>query len=200
MNAIGRMTRLGAILTLLLPSLGQAQSSTSFSYDPMGRLTATADGTGIKSTYTLDPASNRRDVIVRRQFDRMWEAENLPHIVGYADRNGWAANVNTASGHMTYGPYVTDIATGARVATWRMAIDVRNASNDQIVTLDVYDSTAGEQLASRSISRLEWSADQSFQVFELPFIMAASRAGHALEFRTYYHGNSYILVDKIGIY
>lgn len=200
MSAISRMTRFSAFLSLLLPSIGQAQSSTSYSYDSMGRLTATADGTGIKSTYTLDPASNRKGVIVQRQFDRMWEAENLPHIVGYADRNGWAANVNTASGHMTYGPYVTDIAVGARVATWRMAIDVRNASNDQIVTLDVYDSTAGEQLASRSISRLDWNADQSFQVFELPFTMASSRSGHALEFRTYYHGYSYILLDKIGIF
>lgn len=200
MCKIAKVAIIGALGLLLVPSSSHAQSSTSFSYDALGRLIGTADGIGTKSAYVLDSSSNRKNVIVQRQFDRMWEAENLPHIVGYADRNGWAANVNTASGHMTYGPYVTDVPVGSRVATWRMAIDVRNASNDQIVTLDVYDSTAGEQLASKSIYRLDFIADQSFKVFELPFTLSPSRAGHALEFRTYYHGYSYILVDKIGVY
>lgn len=200
MNLIKMTKILAATAYAMTPCLGQAQSSTIFSYDALGRLLSTADGSGTKSTYSFDPASNRKNTAVQRQFDRAWEAENLPHIVGYADRNGWAANVNTASGHMTYGPYVTDIPAGARIATWRMAIDVRNASNDQIVTLDVYDSTAGQQLGSRTISRLEWTADQSFQVFEIPFNMESSRVGHSLEFRTYYHGYSYILIDKVGVY
>lgn len=187
------------VIFMALSSAGQSQSSATYTYDALGRLAGASDGVGIRSDYALDPAGNRARVVTRRLFDRVWEAESLPHVVGYADRNGWAANVNTPSGHMTYGPYATDIAPGARIATWRMLIDVRNASNDQIVTLDVYDSTAGEQLASRSVFRLEWIADQSFRTFELPFTLAASRAGHAIELRTYYHGSSYILVDKIGV-
>ena len=40
----------------------------------------------------------------------------------------------------------------------------------------------------------------AYQVFELPFTMDASRAGHLIEFRTCYAAKAYINVDRIGYY
>lgn len=185
---------------LVMPDHCLAQSTTTFVYDSMGRLRSASDTRGVRGAYDFDKAGNRTGVSIRAGFTRTWEAESLPHVVGYADRDGWAANVNTTPGHMTYGPYVTDLPAGQRTAAWKMALDVRNASNDQIVTLDVYDSTTGEQLAYKNVSRLEFTKDQTYQIFEVPFTLSNQRLGHSIELRTYYHGSSYIILDKIGMY
>lgn len=176
-----------------------AQSTSTYSYDALGRLITARDGTGKRTDYELDMAGNRKRAVVAQDFGRVWEAESLPHAIGYADGDGWAANVTMPNGHLTYGPYVTDIPPDGRVASWRMAIDVRNASNDVVATVDVYDATAGQELASRVIRRLEWAADQTYQPFELSFTLDASRAGHAIEMRTFYHSRSYLKVDKISV-
>lgn len=179
----------------------QAQSVINYGYDARGRLVEVADGRGIKSTYGLDPADNRTGVAVVSQFATSWEAEALPHVIGYADGDGWAANVTLSSNFLTYGPYSTNVPVGQRVGVWRMMIDVRDvADNSPVVTLDVYDATAGQQLASRTVTRHAWSSGFAYQTFELPFAFDAARAGHMLELRTYYHGAAYVRVEKIGYY
>jgi YD repeat-containing protein len=195
--------RAGAISVLILWSIsaeGHAQNTTTYLYDTVGRLRSSENTRGVRSSYDFDKASNRTNATARANSGRTWEAEGLPHSVGYADRDGWAANVNTMAGHMTYGPYVTDVQSGQRTASWKLAIDVRNASNDQIATLDVYDATSGEQLAFRIVKRLDFIQDQTYQTFDIPFSMTPQRVGHSLEFRTYYHGSSYIILDKISLY
>jgi hypothetical protein len=79
-------------------------------------------------------------------------------------------------------------------------IDILNTDDSLIATLDVWDATAGQQLASRNVTRQQWVAGQAYQVFELPFTLDASRAGHAIELRTYYQNHAYLRVEKVGYY
>jgi YD repeat-containing protein len=189
-----------ALLTCMTGS-AFAQSATTYQYDGRGRLVAVKNGTGAKTTYSHDRADNRITLTTQLQLGTAWEGESLPHQVGYAEANGWAANVTLLPGYLTYGPYTTGVPTGSRVATWRALIDVRDhPDNSPVVTLDVYDATSGQQLAARTLTRHSWAASQAYEVFELPFILDASRAGHALEMRTFYHGAAYARVDKIGYY
>lgn len=184
-----------------LASNSDAQTVITYGYNARGELTAVRDGQGVRSDYQNDAASNRTRLRTVKQFQTVWEAEALPHGSGYADADGWAANVNTNKGHITYGPYTTNVSTGQRVAVWRLLIDESGTSdNSVVVTLDVWDASTGEQVAVRSISRHDWSASMRYQVFELPFNMDGSRAGHSMEIRTYYNGSAYVRVDKVGYY
>lgn len=186
---------------LLQAHVAHAQSATTYSYDARGRLVGVNDGIGTKSNYTLDKADNRSNVTTQLQFAASWEAESLPHVIGYADGNGWAANVTISPNFLTYGPYTSTIPVGSHVAVWRMMIDVSNApDNSAVATIDINDATTMQQLASKTLYRHDWVAGYAYQVFELPFTLDSTRAGHAIEIRTYYIGAAYLRVDKLGYY
>jgi YD repeat-containing protein len=177
--------------------IANAQELTEYKYDARGRLITTVDPKA-HTDYALDKADNRETVQQRKLFGTSWLATALPHNVGYADRGGWAASVSNGSGHMTYGPYTTGVPVGSRVATWKMMIDVVDGANDNIVTIDVYDATADQILGAETIQRNEWHRNLTYPMFEVPFVFDASRAGHSIELRTWYHAGAYVRVQKIG--
>jgi YD repeat-containing protein len=189
----------GLSLVFSTPELS-AQSTNTYNYDARGRLTAFRDGLGAKSDYAFDKVDNRASLAAQKQFSTAWEAEVLPHQVGFADTGGWAANVNTPTGAIVYGPYSSTTPVGSRVATVRALVDVVNASDATIIYMDVYDATAAEQIAGLHIKRKDWLAPMSYQVFELPFEWPASRAGHLIEIRAWYNGYAYTRVDKVGFF
>lgn len=156
---------------LLASSSVFAQSAKTYQYDARGRLVRATDGIGSKTDYAHDKANNRSNLAMQTQFSTAWEAEALPHQMGYADGNGWAANVTLSSGFMTYGPYSTAVPVGSRVATWRALVDnAVDPNNGNVITIDVYDATAGQQLASRTLTRHSWVAN-------VPGLRAALRHG-----------------------
>lgn len=178
----------------------KAQELTVYDYDALGRLVATVDETA-RTDYEYDDANNRDEVVQRILFANSWQATALPHNVGYVDGGGWAADTSLSSQHMTYGPYTTSVPSGSHVAVWRAMIDVvAGAPDDNVITIDVYDATAGQILAIKTIQREDWIADLTYQMFELAFEIDSSRIGHAVELRTFYHSNSYVRLDKIGYY
>ena len=130
----------------------------------------------------------------------VYEAEtDLSHQMGYADGEGWACNTaDQEAGHMCYGPYVTDINAGSHTATFRMMIDVTGppASNDKVVTLDVFDVATGTFLAMKSLNRYDFNAPFTMQDFPLEFV---NEAGSNLEFRVFWHATSYVNVDKVTV-
>jgi len=190
-----------ALCLSLLTNAAHAQSAVTYSYDGRGRLVGVNDGIGTKSNYTLDKADNRSNVTTQLQFSASWEAESLPHVIGYADGNGWAANVTISPNFLTYGPYTSTIPVGSHVAVWRMMIDVSNVpDNSAVATIDVNDAATMQQLASKTLYRHDWVGGYAYQVFELPFTLDSSRAGHAIEIRTFYNGAAYLRVDKLGYY
>jgi YD repeat-containing protein len=67
-------------------------------YDSLGRLNQVRTSDGVLTSYDYDPAGNRTQKRIQTvsQSMRSWEGENLPHVVGYADAEGWAANVSTS--------------------------------------------------------------------------------------------------------
>lgn len=200
---LNRLFHLTALVSAIFASTvgANAQSSRAYDYDARGRLVEVRDGIGAKSRYSLDRADNRANVTVADQFTTSWEAESLPHLIGYADQNGWAANVTLGPGFLTYGPYTPNIPVGSHVATWRTLIDVTAVADDSpVATVDIWDATAGQQLASKTLTRHNWVAGFAHQIIELPFSIDPSRLGHQIELRTYYIGAAYLRVDKIGYY
>lgn len=191
----------GAVLAAMqLASPAEAQDLTTYEYDALGRLVGTVDTTA-RTNYDYDDAANRDNVTQRFLFPVSWQATALPHNVGYADGDGWAANVTLSAQHMTYGPYTTGVPAGSHVAVWRVMIDsTAGAATDNIVTIDVYDATAGQILAIETLNRGQWVGNMTYQMFELPFQFDASRVGHVIELRTFYHRNAYVRVQKIGYY
>ena len=173
-----------------------AQELTRYVYNARGEVVRVE--TPLANTdYSYDKASNREFVKQRTLFPTSWMAKDLYHTVGYGEAGGWAANVTNGTGHMTYGPY-TPLAAGSYTATWRMMVDVVNAADDDVVTIEVYDATAGQFLAQATLKRSRFVANFVYQVFELPFTISAARAGHAIELRTFYHSKSYTRIEKVG--
>lgn len=194
---------LGLVVLVAQAASGQT-SADQYSYDAKGRLTQVQRGSGVLSKYALDKADNRSQLQVALQFSTNWLAtsSSIYHAVGFAEPwGGWAANVSNPVGALTYGPYTTSVPVGNRAAAWRLMIDAPSGpASDVVVNIEVYDTTAAQVLATRSILRKEFVFPMAYQTFELPFVMSTARAGHQLEFRTYYAKTAYVNVQKIGYY
>lgn len=182
-------------------SSATSQEAQSYVYDAHGRLTTAYRETASSSqvtTYGLDGADNRTGRSTAATFAQVWEAEALYHIVGFAEADGWAGNINQPEGFLTYGPYAA-VPVGSRTAVWRMMVDAVNvAGSAPTIRLEVYDATAGQVLATRFLNHAAWRANWTYQFFELPFVLDAGRAGHSIEFRTYFIPIAHVRVDKVG--
>lgn len=133
--------------------------------------------------------------------ERHYEAEgnDLQHNIGRLDQDGWSADTQLDdTGYMIYGPYARDWGGGLNTAQFRLLIDVVDARDDTVVTLDIHDADAQEILVSRPIPRSAFSADFRYQDFTLDFNLAG-RLGHAIETRVRWHDVSYVRVDKITV-
>ncbi len=95
---------------------------------------------------------------------QVWQAESLPHIIGVADADGWSGNPALGSGFLTYGPYSGRVPTGDNVGIWRILIDSHTFADGgaTIMVLDVFDSTAGQQIATRTLKRSDWTASMQY--------------------------------------
>ncbi len=173
-----------------------SQTSTSYTYDALGRLVR-VDRPSSAVTYTYDPADNRANVTSVNPYATSWEAEALWHATGFADADGWAANTSSAAGTMLYGPFVA-IPVGPHVAAFRMMIDAPSHATDTIVWIDVYDATTSEYLGSQAIARNRFFGAYQYQTFEIPFEITAGRAGHLINFDVYHTGAAYVRIDKVG--
>lgn len=137
---------------------------------------------------------------VRIDDGRIYEGESssFSHNVGRVASGCCEANTaKDKPGHLAYGPYVTGISTGSKVASFRLKIDNNTAENYNVATIDVYDATTGKALASRTITRMEFVAANTYQEFQLGFTNPNST--HKLEFRVYYCGNSALSFDRVTI-
>jgi serine/threonine-protein kinase len=135
-----------------------------------------------------------------------WEAQNIllggpPTRIGRPDENGWSANTGQDQlGYLQYGPYITDVDVGNHIVTWALMIDDNSYDNLPIVRLEVSDYTTGVTiLASRDITRREWSKTFEHECFYLPFSLDSSRLGHILEFRILWYGIAYVHLTKVGL-
>jgi hypothetical protein len=129
-----------------------------------------------------------------------WSAQALSHNIGRADGDGWSANIaQDEEGHLQYGPYTTQVAAGTHTAVWNLMIDNNTADNRQVVRLDVYDATADTILASRDVTRKEWTSTFQYQPFSLPFVISGEQSGRLLEFRVYWYKQAYIREQNVSV-
>lgn len=137
-------------------------------------------------------------VLGQQPLNLTYESEQLSfHQIGRRDGDGWSVNVRDTPGrYMTYGPYTTAVPSGNRTATFRLLLDNVTADNNLILTIDVFDATTGNVLTRRDIRRRDFARASSYQDFSLNFL---APAGHQLEFRTFWHGSSYVRQDKVKI-
>jgi hypothetical protein len=69
-------------------------------------------------------------------------------------------------------------------------------SDDNVVTVDVYDANNNTLLAAQTLTRYDFNVPMTYQVFPLAFTSAADAT---LEFRVYWHQAAYINVDKVTV-
>ena len=129
-----------------------------------------------------------------------WNAQNLSlgHQIGRADNGGWSASVFDGQGFAQYGPYTT-LSAGNYQALWTLQVDNNTNDENAVVIVDVNDATTQTRLQSRQILRGEFLGVHTDQVFQLPFTIDSSRAGHQFEFRIFYTATSYVREQAVGV-
>jgi hypothetical protein len=97
---------------------------------------------------------------------------------------------------MSYGPYTSAVRSGRRTATFRLMVDNVGADNNRLLTIEVFDAETGKRLAARDVRRRAFARPFAYQAFDVGFTAVS---GHRLEFRTYWHGGSYVRQDNVTI-
>ena len=125
--------------------------------------------------------------------------DDFQHATGDGGEDGWAAATGFHdANHMLYGPYTTDWCGFLGTASFFMQVDNIDVDDLPVVTVDIFDSTAGQALASRVITRSEFNAPFAFQEFALDFD-ATGLADHTLEARVFWHDVSFVKVSTVSI-
>jgi RHS repeat-associated protein len=197
-NSIGNILS-RATATYRYPAAGSARphapismSGRAYTYDANGNMLT--DGT---RWYDWD-AQNKPTAITTASGSTTWPASGLSHLIGRSDSGGWSANTSQdAAGYLSYGPYTTSFGAGSYQATWNLLIDNNSANDASVVVLDVHDSTSNTVLATRTVTRKEWEAANTFQSFTLAFTLSASQANHQLQFRVYWLDTASVRMQNV---
>ena len=154
----------------------------------------------VSCSWTSGGGICQRRSMVQPKFTRVYEAENqLLHVVGRQEGNGWSANtVDDSPNHMAYGPYATDWPEAVLNVRFRLMIDVVSSMPEQVVSIDVYDATAGQVLVNRAVLRNEFAQPFMYQDFDIT-VDTSGRSGHAMETRVFFNDISYVRVDSVFV-
>jgi len=126
------------------------------------------------------------------------EAQYMGHLTGREIAGGWRVGVGDPhETYATYGPYAGDLPAGDLAARFWLCVDNNSADNAEICRVEAFDATAQRLLASRVLSRRDWSAASRYLPFDLGFTNPGQ--GHELEFRTYYIWYSRLDQDRIEV-
>lgn len=122
--------------------------------------------------------------------------QNFSHVVGNANGNTWEA-AQGVTGHMTYGPYTTALPAKNLTAYFKLVTGAVGGTTP-VFNIDIYDATSNQILATRYMTRADFSTANVEQSVPLAFNMTG-RAGHAIEFRVWTYGSNYVRVNKVVI-
>jgi hypothetical protein len=132
---------------------------------------------------------------------RVFEAEgsDVYHNIGRAENDGWSANPSTDStGHISHGPYISDLRPGLHTANFTMLVGDNIGANYGVATIGVWSVTKQQMLGSRTVYRNEWNAASIYQDFQFDF---NSDPSEQLGFLVYWYGGvTYLKLDKIAVY
>lgn len=127
-----------------------------------------------------------------------FEVANLPfnHPEAFLDKGGRAIRATTQPGFLGYGQYVGNYPAKELEVYFSVFIDNNTADNHRILTLDVYDSFQKKLLAQTPVRRQDFEVAGAWTLQKLSFTPMKESV---LEFRIYYHGQSYVAADKIAV-
>lgn len=142
-----------------------------------------------------------QDLILLRGATAQWQAEGstMGHKTGRLETDGWLCQVgvDAANQHMVYGPYDKTVPAGPNSAEFRLMVDNNTVNDEPVVTIEAFDSTAGQSLASRVVTRKQFGVAGAYTTISLPFNLSADE--HALELRVLWSGAAYTKVDWVGV-
>ncbi len=120
-------------------------------------------------------------------------ADDEHHQVGRAEEDGWAAGVDAGDpAYLAFGPYAR-LPAGPMTVSFQLMVDVIDAGDDVVVTLDIFDATAEQILATRDVTRHEFGAPFEYRFFNMDYVQ---EEGHVLEYRVFWHRRSYV---RLGV-
>jgi hypothetical protein len=154
----------------------------------VGLATSTDAKTFVKQGVALD---------IGGSWETVYDAKTqLQHNTGEAEADGWSASTakHTAN-HMLYGPYATLADTAPRIVSFSLLVD-SNADHTKVVDIEVNDATAMTVVAKQTLYRDDFTATQTYQIFNLAFTPAS---GHKYEYRVFWHDTTYTKVNKVAL-
>lgn len=171
--------------------------SSSYTYTPPA--TTPSTDTTTPSTDSSTSPSTSTDPAISAFSYVFAAASQLQHKIGRGENNGWSVNTSQdTADFMIYGPYATNWGKGETQAVFRLTADNNTATDMDVVTIDIYDATAGQIVTRRTIRRQELPPPHVMGEYILNFSMA-EREGHRMETRVYSHGVSYLNVQSVTV-
>lgn len=130
--------------------------------------------------------------------NKVYQAEtDFGHQTGKQEGDGWLANAaEHFAGHMLFGPGAADIPTGRHQVKVKAMIDNRDADNNRIMNIDIFDATDNKIVAEKAVLRSYFQKANAYQnfVLEADFVL-----GHSYEFRVWYDGNASVKIDSVSV-
>lgn len=128
-------------------------------------------------------------------FRRRWAAAALSHRDGEAEGNGWRAVPGRhGSGHICFGPYLTDLEPGDWHARFRLRCEADGPGD--VAQLEVYDGASNCLLQMCNLKREDFPRPDRAYDISLAFRAAQ---GQKLEFRVYWRGQHPLWMEQVEV-
>ncbi|KAJ3086189.1 hypothetical protein HK102_013425 [Quaeritorhiza haematococci] len=139
--------------------------------------------------------------VIRTDFSVDAVSPDVSHQVGSDQNTGfWGASVDTAdSGYLFFGPRVPVPKTTNVDLTMSMFVDVVDADNNKVATVDVlahFPDGSNRVVFEQVIHRRDFAAPDQVRNFDFHFSV---NQGAQLEPRVFYHDNSYLRLGRVSL-
>jgi hypothetical protein len=144
-------------------------------------------------------------VVVAGQYDvrQTFYMDQLSHLRGRFEGSDYSCNVAMdEAGTMTFGPYVNFVKARKYTALFKLLVDNNTANNAQVATIEVYNYDLKQVLATKTITRMEFTAPWTYNYFPLKFYTP----GHfdeptgRIEFRVFWKDASYMKQTALAVH
>jgi hypothetical protein len=128
------------------------------------------------------------DVVGSTNAIGTYTMSQMYHQRGRASGTDWTVSSGDLAGHMTFGPYQRFPNVHKLTALFKLMVDNNVYDNSDAVKIEVRSFDTGQVLATRTITRKEFSAPHVYNYFPLQFYQEGTfgEVGSRLEFRTYW--------------
>lgn len=148
--------------------------------------------------FSTQPSSHEPDLPRRKK--EIWLAADLQHLLGeLAGENEWTASIPSKDGFLVYGQYIS-LAPGRYAADYHLKIDDNSTQslNDRVAIIDASSNTGNKMIIRRAVRRSDFSASDTYQIFELPFELKDGEDN--VEMRVFYTNKAQLTVAMIELF